>query len=101
MVELHDIWDEVIRPRGPAEIGNPRETLNHFRVNKIIAETALEVISLCLMTSISSIDGGGMGGCSCAAEVRYSALRSFHPEEKRNRTRQHSRREPVWISGCC
>lgn len=48
----------------------PRETLNHFKVRRIIADTALEVISLCLMTSISSIDGGGMGGCSCAAKAR-------------------------------
>jgi len=71
MVELHNIWNETHQTTWIGRAWrNVRETLNHFNVNKIIAETALEVISLCLMTSISSIDGGGMGGCSCAAEVR-------------------------------
>jgi hypothetical protein len=43
-----------------------REALNHFRVSNKIAETALEVISRCRVTSRSSSVGGGAGGCSGA-----------------------------------
>ncbi len=44
-----------------------RETLNHFKTISRIADTALEVISRCRVTSSSSRVGvgGGMGG-SCA-----------------------------------
>lgn len=37
---------------------NAREALNHFNTNTKIAETALEVISRCRATSISSLVGG-------------------------------------------
>lgn len=43
-----------------------RETLNHLSVSKRMADTALDMISLCRVVSTSSSVGGGKGGCSTA-----------------------------------
>jgi len=44
-----------------------RDTLNHFKTSKRIAETAFDVISRCRVTSVSSKVGGTEGTCSGAA----------------------------------
>jgi hypothetical protein len=71
---------------------HPREALNHFNVNNKIAETALDVISRCRVTSRSSSVGGGAGGCSGADQTQnhdqfsWEWIRDVH-------TRCNARRE--------
>jgi hypothetical protein len=56
-----------------------RETLNHFRVIRIMAETAFDVISRWRTTSISSSVGGWTGGCSGPGAAELIATKHSEP----------------------
>ena len=47
-----------------------RETLNHLSVSKRMADTALDMISLCRVVSTSSSVGGGKGGAGKSGKKR-------------------------------
>ena len=49
----------------------PRDILNHLSVSNKMADTAFELISLCLVTSISSRVGGGAEGSLMANLVEH------------------------------
>jgi hypothetical protein len=53
------VWDLSVADVGRCTVSS-RDALNHFISNKMMAETALDVISRCLAISTSSKDNGAV-----------------------------------------